>query len=356
MPSLAETHPALADQWVTTDDGKTPHDVTAGSAYRATWRCTQCGHTWTAVTYSRARGTGCPQCKRAVISANRSRPRPGESLSDKYPHIAAEWDHERNDLKPQQVAAHGRLNAHWVCSDCDNQWQAAVCNRTRDGKGSGCPACFARRHSRHMRLHVGGLSIATAFPDIAGQWDFTASENQGATPATTKAKSGIKRAWACDCGHRWVSTPASRSLGYGCARCQQRRGSTQEEAVRAALVHLDSHAGSGVVPRRDGKRTRAWSVDALSQTLRLIVEFDGSYWHGPSVNPGALRRDQAKTTDLASQGWLVIRVREAPLEPVTEHDLTIPLGANGEALTALVLDHLTAVLERSERPILNVAT
>jgi very-short-patch-repair endonuclease len=75
------------------------------------------------------------------------------------------------------------------------------------------------------------------------------------------------------------------------------------------------------VLRTDGRRGGYWKVDILSTELKLIIEFDGSYWHGPEF-PNKLAEDRAKADDLRGQGYTVIRVREAPLTRLHPHDVT----------------------------------
>jgi rubrerythrin len=63
---LASQRPDLAAEWDTTPGAntRTPDQVTVGSAYRPSWKCTKCGHAWkTRVTErTRRNPTGCPRC------------------------------------------------------------------------------------------------------------------------------------------------------------------------------------------------------------------------------------------------------------------------------------------------------
>ena len=78
--------------------------------------------------------------------------------------------------------------------------------------------------------------------------------------------------------------------------------------------------------------------------MRLVVEFDGSYWHDDTKHPGALARDRAKTKDLISQGWRVIRIREAPLAPIGSEDLVVAHAISPNDLALATAHHLNQVL------------
>jgi rubrerythrin len=60
---LCTTHPQLAQEWDDIKNEKKPDSIGAGSHQYAWWRC-QCGHSWKTQIKSRAKGTGCPMCKR----------------------------------------------------------------------------------------------------------------------------------------------------------------------------------------------------------------------------------------------------------------------------------------------------
>jgi hypothetical protein len=72
----------------------------------------------------------------------------------------------------------------------------------------------------------------------------------------------------------------------------------------------------------------------------LVIEFDGSYWHGPEF-PTKLAEDRAKAEDLRAQGYTVIRVRETPLTPLHPHDVTVPFLAPAADVARIVLTRLT---------------
>jgi hypothetical protein len=60
---LSTTHPDLVAEWDLNLNDRTPAEVSAGSHYRAHWRCAA-GHQWRAAPHDRTRGSGCPHCAR----------------------------------------------------------------------------------------------------------------------------------------------------------------------------------------------------------------------------------------------------------------------------------------------------
>lgn len=137
---VATTHPQLAAQWGA-NNSKTPHEVTFGSSYYASWRCDQ-GHVWNAQVGSRARlGAGCPYC------ANKAVLRGFNDLATISPALAAEWDSTdgANDRTPSDVTCGSNYRAGWRCRR-GHRWNALI--RTRLG-GHGCPDCSRQRPTHH---------------------------------------------------------------------------------------------------------------------------------------------------------------------------------------------------------------
>lgn len=62
--SLADTHPLLISEWDFEKNTMLPTEIVAGSAKKAWWKCSKCGHEWQAVIHTRSKGVGCPNCYR----------------------------------------------------------------------------------------------------------------------------------------------------------------------------------------------------------------------------------------------------------------------------------------------------
>jgi very-short-patch-repair endonuclease len=82
----------------------------------------------------------------------------------------------------------------------------------------------------------------------------------------------------------------------------------------------------------------------------LVFEYDGGYWHGEaSPNPNAIGQDIKKTEELLSRGYIVVRVRQTPLEdlPIDNPSL-IQLSYKATHSNKLIpetLEQLSRILE-----------
>jgi hypothetical protein len=121
----------------------------------------------------------------------------------------------------------------WKCANGpDHEWQTTVANRTANG--SGCPFCARQKASITN-------SLATLFPDIAGEWHPT--KNGDLTPDQLVAGSERKVWWQCpnNPSHEWYATPGSRLQkrgGTGCPICN--RGWTVQ-TIRTFVSSLNQH-------------------------------------------------------------------------------------------------------------------
>ena len=67
------------------------------------------------------------------------------SLTNKYPEIAKEWNYDKNgNIKPEMISYGSKKEFWWKCSKCGAEFIAAVQLRT-SGKGGHCPNCWVRK-------------------------------------------------------------------------------------------------------------------------------------------------------------------------------------------------------------------
>jgi len=65
--SLANKRPDLIKEWHPTKNGTlTPNDVTFGKHDKVWWFCPACGYEWRATITNRAKGRGCPECRKGT--------------------------------------------------------------------------------------------------------------------------------------------------------------------------------------------------------------------------------------------------------------------------------------------------
>jgi hypothetical protein len=78
---------------------------------------------------------------------------------------------------------------------------------------------------------------------------------------------------------------------------------------------------------------RRWEVDILIPAHRVVVEFDGRYWHARS---GSEARGRRKSDAIRGAGYTLIRVREDPLPVLHPHDISGPVGDTKAAVVAVL--------------------
>ncbi|MEV0193151.1 Helicase associated domain protein [Kitasatospora purpeofusca] len=130
-----------------------------------------------------------------------------------------------------------------------------------------------------------------------------------------------------------------KRYGTGCPTCRLRRTSVQELRLKAELTTV-----LPVDVDRDAVHSdRVERVDMVVEAdgLRLVLEFDGSYFHGTEQS---CRTDSAKSRRLREAGWTVVRIREAPLDLLDPtYDVRVGFLAEPEAAAADILDHLVVL-------------
>jgi len=141
---LADNHPDISADWdFKANAPLTPDRVSRASDFRAAWICRNCGHKWISRVGNRTSlKRGCPECARKRVQRKRMQNflAGGNTLANRYPEVAKEWDFRKNrDFTPDSVAPFSNYRAHWVCQRCGHRWATAVTNRAR--LGSGCPEC-----------------------------------------------------------------------------------------------------------------------------------------------------------------------------------------------------------------------
>lgn len=309
--NLEALAPHLAREWHPhLNQGLSPSLITVSSGRKVWWRCLIHGHhEWRQSPAVRLRNPSCPFC-----TGQRTHPR--ESLAARHPELAAQWHASLNGmLTPDQVRSGSNRKVWWTCGVVGHDpWKTSPHERT--ARASGCPQCSGRKASpdNNLRRHI------EEHPHLAhllGEWDETSNLDlslEALTPA-----SHTRVAWVCrkpGCGHRWKSTPHVRVRGVGCPKCDADCYATSrtEILLRNELAWV---FGAGVVregkgfPMASGKLRKA---DIVIESLRLVVEYDGAYYHSEQLRPGRTASDRAKTQALREAGFQVIRVREAPLE------------------------------------------
>ena len=201
---LATVYPHLVKMWSPRNE-LLPTEATAASHRKVWWVCEK-GHEWEAkIDAVTIMGCGCPYCagKRAI---------PGETdLATLRPDMMAQWDFEKNTVKPDTITIASHDRVWWKC-DLGHSWQAVVFSRTREN-GSGCPYCTGRL------VMPGFNDLATLKPKLAEQWYQLL--NGELTPDQVTLGSNKKVWWICSEDHVWQAFIYARTKpnGTGCPVC-----------------------------------------------------------------------------------------------------------------------------------------
>lgn len=109
-----------------------PDTVTKGSGLVVWWNCDK-GHSWDTSVENRVRGHNCLICagKRVLVGDN--------DLMTTNPDLVAEWDYDKNTIKPTEVTSGSSQRVWWNC-DKAHSWQTTV--NDRHIYKTNCPTCF----------------------------------------------------------------------------------------------------------------------------------------------------------------------------------------------------------------------
>lgn len=235
---------------------------------------------------------GCPYCRGKATRQS------SPSIAEADPEIAVTWHPARNGARTPANTPINHSGALWWKSVqcCGYEWQATIAERTlgrRPQRGRGsyyCPQCKS----------VFG-SLAWLDPETASEWH----EDNAATPwhlKPTSKQAAMPVRWRCSENprHVWDASVSARWNGGQCPQCATSGTSRVEKRFLESAQRAD--------PTSTPSSLGGWRVDVLVPSLRLVIEYDGSYWHQDKHD-----LDRRKTRDLVAAGYLVARVRENDL-------------------------------------------
>ncbi|WP_442929099.1 zinc-ribbon domain-containing protein [Mycobacterium sp. MS1601] len=331
--SLGDLFPDVAAEWSPTRNGDLkPIDVKPASNKRVWWLCKQ-GHEWEVPPCDRLRGEQCPVCAEAQRHLTKSTPKPGRSLADLFPDVAVEWHPTRNGpLTAGDVNPGSRPNRWWKCKTCAHEWSTSAAKRTT--RSQGCPMCSYARISRTKSKPKPGESLAERMPELASEWHPTL--NLPLTPFDIRPRGNASVWWQCQFGHQWKAKVAPRAVGVGCPHCSIVGVSEREIRLKFELAAAGLSVQHDYPPIAVPTRRRPVKADIVLPDIRLVIEYDGSYYHA-----NKLLDDQKQTAALESAGWTVLRVRERPLGSLGGHEVFVSPTEPVKSLAISILRALT---------------
>ena len=215
--------------------------------------------------------------------------------------LVAEWHPEKNSSKlPEDYLAQSNKSVWWKCTK-GHEWKAAIYSRYN---GNGCPYCSGKLPSETYNLQFN-------FPEIAAEWH----EDNQHSPEEFTPFSNKKVVWKCERGHEWSTAIAHRTIkGNGCPKC------SNQSSKNEIRILTELNAAFGEVFSRH--KISGHEVDVFIPSIGTAIEYDGKYWH-----QGKETKDLEKNKVIEANGLTLLRVREAPLKPISKKDLIIPCGS-----------------------------
>ncbi len=211
--SFADRYPDVATEWhPTRNGGLQPTAVKPASAKRVWWQCSA-GHEWAVPPSDRQRGEQCPTCAARQRALTKATPKPGRSLADLHPEIAADWHPTKNaPLTAADVNPGSKAKRWWQCRTCGWEWETDPDHRARSKRG--CPGCARAKIGRDKSTPGPGESLAEKLPELAAEWHPTL--NDPLTPFDVRPRGRSSLWWRCRFGHEWKAKVAPRAVGIGC--------------------------------------------------------------------------------------------------------------------------------------------
>lgn len=328
---LENLYPEIAIEWDKSKNKLTPNLVKPASHDKVWWICKKCGHEWNAVISSRTSGIGCPQCGREKISHARSAPKEGNSLSARYPQLAAEWNVKKNGgITSGDVSAMSHRKVWWICNN-GHEWQAMVSNRV---KGRNCPYCS------NKKIIAGHNDFATIYPHIAEEWNY--EKNIAILPTEISPSSSKTVWWKCnECGHEWVASVNNR-IKRGCPECSKaRRVSFPEKIIFFYIMKVFKDVEENYRP----DFLNGQELDIYIPEIQVAIEYDGELYH-QNIN-----RDIHKNELCRQNNIFLLRVREPGCPKLNDKNYVVELvSRNTEDYEKMVCEIFNVLQEKGMMP------
>lgn len=345
--NLAVVFPERLKYWDYEKNTMKPTDITPHSSDEIYWKCDK-GHKFKKSPKSIivknkygnwSKGSGCRKCSGKEVWS-------GNSFSNQNPLAAkqwvfkcktqkqkngcmrcskksvwekSEWKYECNEGRPEDFTVRSGKVKWFKCSK-GHYWKVAIGER----KKYGCGYCFGRWATKENNLKV-------VFPEIANLWDYKLNSDK---PEDYTPRSESVKWWKCQFGHKSYEkkiashTPNISNKSYipsGCPQCQLTPRSRDEIYLLFELMLFFN------IDPEDHKikLTRLEDVDIILRDEKIIIEYDGYYWHKNRID-----RDKRKTKEFQDAGWTVIRLREKQIGKKT-----MPILSNKYNIKVIQSDH-----------------
>lgn len=150
------------------------------------------------------RGQGCPYCKGRI-------PHPDDNLATTLPHIAAFWNYNKNERRPEDYRPHSGKIVWWKCTK-GHEWSASIKSMSRIQTTSGCPYCYGKYPIK------GETDFSTLHPELVLEWDYAKNKQE---PSEYTEFSNKRVWWICPRRHSYAVAISSRTRDRGCSLCSR---------------------------------------------------------------------------------------------------------------------------------------
>ena len=215
---LASQFPSLMEEWEWNLNELHPGEIPLSSSKVAWWRCSSCGHSWSAIIRNRSiLGSGCPAC----CTSSKER-------GDWSHRLRAAWSSSNGEgcSMPRSLGMRNNtLSARWNCESCGGEFcstprqllrreavHCATCQYLSSGSGS-----RERRERRveEVRLFLRGEHV------LSPQWSGENPPLSDFTPGDLLLGSG-KFKWICSEGHAQEKSFTRKLSKPRCGYCSNR--------------------------------------------------------------------------------------------------------------------------------------
>lgn len=158
------------------------------------------------------------------------------------------------------------------------------------------------------RYKQAGNNLLIKFPLIAMEFD---TKKNCITPDKVCPYSNKKYWFNCPKGHSYYTVLASRTrIGSGCPKCSNQT-SKNEVRIFSELKYIFGNAAHK-------RKLRKTEFDIFLTPYNLVIEYDGQYYHRHKEE-----RDLRKNKFCKMMGMKIMRVRETPLEKLSDSDVIV---------------------------------
>ena len=169
--------------------------------------------------------------------------------------------------------------------------------------GRGCKKCGYELNAQNQAMPNKGKSLGELYPNILNIWDWN-SNNKSPFEVSYGSKSRVHL--ICKEGHKHTKSANYITSVNSCVQCNQIKQKSTPELILLYELKYFYKEISATPEIINGQ-----SVDILIKSKKIIIEYDGIYFHKNRFN-----RDIRKNLILEKCGYKVIRIRNKKLQHI----------------------------------------